>query len=260
MKCAIFGCGGYLGKAFANELATQGYSITPFSSSSRSIQIRGKAYDCKPYSPLNCPPNEVLESDLLVNFCTEGVGHRNLYGVQTLLRNIEIVASCVSLSSLTSAKKFIHIGSYHESRLSNYCLNVERSLSVDTPVLAKEIDPYTISKSVQTLTISSLIRKYQVMANIVLTPNIFGPPNPANSLGAHLDDVAAGRSTLNLRHPNHRISSLSLQDFVSGLAHHAASLHKTPHSAECYIRSLPCMSTTVEEFAEWYLAQHPLAC
>ena len=92
------------------------------------------------------------------------------------------------------------------------------------------------------------------MANIILAPNIFGPPNPPNSLGAHLDEVAAGKSKLKLLNPQVEISSLSLQDFVSALTLQTISIHNKTHSVECYVTSLPTRSSKVGEFAEWYLS------
>lgn len=250
---SIFGCGGYLSTAVLESLSIEGYSVRPFSTSRPTIEIGGKQHRVRPYSPQACPPRIVHDSDLIINLCTEGVGHKKTYEVETLFNNIDIVNACAELAAKSRGRKLLHIGSYHEVKLAPYCNAIARSISRRESVIIDFIGNYELSKSLQTITLANLSRIHNISILVALAPNIYGPPNPPNSLASHLDELCISRDTPILRNPSERITTVPISEFASAITGSSKSLIACDNSPQCVIEPIMGKSWTVEAFADFYL-------
>ena len=205
------------------------------------------------YSPQDCPVSMAYDLDLIINLCTEGVNHKKHHGIQTHIKNIEIAAACANLASASKGKKLLHVGSYHEMRLSEHTKKIASCLSSQASLPLLPIDDYAFSKSIQTIILSSLSAACGIESLVVMAPNVYGPPNPAKSLAGHLDEVANQRQTLKLRQPNAIITSVDIQTFVNLLIQQAKLLVSSPHTPQCIVTSIPGEISTVAQFVSMYL-------
>lgn len=249
----VFGCGGFLSSAVLEALALEGYSLRPFSTSRPTVEIQGKQHKVQSYSPQDCPPHIVHDSDLIINLCTEGVNHKETHDPKTLIANILIASACASLAANSRGKKLLHVGSYHEAKLAPYCKDIAQSILLCKPTPIDFIDTYGLSKSLQTITLANLSKLHDISSLVVLAPNIYGPPNPPNSLASHLDDVANKHGTLRLRYPHKEITTIHISEFASAITSRSKALMTSVGSAKCVIESIPGSSSSIELFAENYL-------
>ena len=249
---AVFGCGGFLAQGgILPELASRAHTLRLFSTSRSHLSL---ATDHRAHVlPLTCPPHEMLEVDLIVNFCTEGVSHKSEYGALTVFRNVEITTSCVALASFSKGKKLLHIGSIHEGKISAYCDQVNACLQniTDTPV--SRVDPYALSKSLQTMAIANLAMSHNISAKVVLSPNIYGPPNPPNSLGSHLDAVIRGDAVLSIENPTSIIQTMHLSHYNRTLMDAIESFLLSSTPGICSMVPVRGEVSTVAEFAYRYM-------
>jgi nucleoside-diphosphate-sugar epimerase len=255
----IFGCGGYLSTAVLESLALEGYSLRPFSTSRNAVKIQGKHHKVQSYSPQRCPLHLAHDSDLIINLCTEGVSHKQTHGAKTLIANIEIATACANLAANSRGKRLLHVGSYHEDKLAPYCKVITQSILLCRPALIDSVDTYGLSKSLQTITLANLSEILNISTLVVLTPNIYGPPNPPNSLASHLDDVAQKHYTKRLQNPHKKITTIHISDFASAISSRSNNFISNSRLAKCVIDSIPGTSSSIEVFAESYLRRlrHP---
>jgi nucleoside-diphosphate-sugar epimerase len=251
---AVFGCGGYLARSTVATLASTNHNLKLFSTSSNKLCLGSRSQSTLPFSPLTCPPTEVFDADLVLNFCAEGVGHKAYYGTPTLLRNIEIATSCAMLASVSKGRRLLHVGSVHEAKMSACHDAVRECVSSGLGKNIHPIDSYALSKSMQTTAISQLVKTFNISATIVLPPNIYGPPNPPNSLAGHLDRVLNDGIDIALANPESVIRALHVTDFGIGLKNIAESFMAQPPAGFCHVATLDSEISTVGEFAERYMA------
>ena len=252
---AVFGCGGFLAQGgILTKLDSYSHTLKLFSASCSDLSLgTDRRARVLPYSPLTCPPREILEADLIVNFCTEGVSHKSEYGALTVFRNVEIATSCVALASFSKGRRLLHIGSIHEGKISAYCDQVNICLQnlSDTPV--SRVDPYALSKSLQTMAIANLAMSHNISAKVALSPNIYGPPNPPNSLGSHLDAVIRGDAVLSIENPNSIIQTMHLRDYNRSLKDVVESFLSSSTPGICSMVPVRGQVSTVAEFADCYM-------